>query len=117
MVLSDLTRRELEQAPEAVRAMVTGLPEEAIENVFLGPEARELADAYIHDGVVTKKHLADAQHIAIATVERVDVLASWNFREIVNLGRIRAFNAANLKRGYIPLEMRSPWEVLDEEEI
>ena len=42
---------------------------------------------------------------AIATVERVDVLVRWNFQQIVNLDRIRAFNAANLKPGYPILEI------------
>jgi len=33
----------------------------------------------------------DAQHIAIATIERVDILVSWNFKNIVKWSRIRAF--------------------------
>ncbi len=57
----------------------------------------------------------DAQHIAIATVERVDVLVSWNFKHIVNLSRIRLYNGVNLKKGYPLLEIRSPKEVLHEE--
>ena len=55
--------------------------------------------------------LADAQHIALATVARVDVLVSWNFRHIVNLDRIRGFNAVNLRAGYPLLEIRSPLEL------
>ena len=55
--------------------------------------------------------LADAQHIAVATVARVDVLVSWNFRHIVNVDRIRGFNAVNLRVGYPLLEIRSPLEV------
>lgn len=47
----------------------------------------------------------------MATVERVDVLLSWNFRHVVNLQRIRLFNAVNLKMGYPLLEIRSPMEV------
>ena len=54
----------------------------------------------------------DAEHIAIATLNRVDVVVSWNFRHIVNLQRIRGFNSVNLKRGYPLLEIRSPWEVI-----
>ncbi len=47
-----------------------------------------LAESYIQNKVVDKKHVVDAQHIAIATIERVDVLVSWNFQQIVNLNRI-----------------------------
>ncbi|MBA5941756.1 MAG: hypothetical protein H0M93_00225, partial [Methanophagales archaeon] len=55
--------------------------------------------------------MVDAQHIAIATVSRVDILVSWNFRHIVNLTKIRLYNSVNLKYGYPLLEIRSPREV------
>lgn len=54
----------------------------------------------------------DAQHIALATVSRVDVLVSWNFKHIVNLERIRGYNSVNLKAGYPLLEIRTPQEVI-----
>jgi hypothetical protein len=84
--------------------------------VFLSKEAISLANSYISHGVVTEKHLIDAQHIAIATIERVDVLVSWNFKQIVNLDRIKKFNAVNLMQGFHLIEIRSPMEVLYEEE-
>jgi hypothetical protein len=36
--------------------------------------------------------LADAEHIAMASVARVDVLVSWDFRHIVNLQRIHGYH-------------------------
>ena len=78
-------------------------------------EARELAEAYIVAEVITAKMRADAQHIAIATVARVDVLVSWNFKHIVNLPRIHGYNSVNLRRGYPILEIRTPREVLSDE--
>ena len=57
----------------------------------------------------------DAQHIAIATVARVDVLVSWNFKHIVNLQRIRGYHSVNIRKGYPILEIRSPREVLANE--
>ncbi len=116
-VISNLTREELERAPEEVRSILTMFPDDFIADVFLGREAEALADLYIEEKVVAPKHIVDARHIAIATIERVDVLASWNFKEIVNLSRIRAFNAVNLKMGYPLLEIRSPREVLYEKEV
>jgi len=116
-VISDLTRRELETAPEEVKEVLPAIPHGSLEDVFLTEEAEALAHNYIQDRVVTTKHVLDAQHIAIASVERVDVLVSWNFQQIVNLNRIRGFNAVNLKLGYPVLEIRSPREVLYEKEI
>jgi hypothetical protein len=116
-VISDLTRRELEGAPEDVKRILLSLPDAVVEDVFLTEEAEALALRYIDDSAVGARHIADAQHIAIASVERVDILVSWNFQQIVNLDRIRAFNSVNLKLGYPILEIRSPREVIHEEEI
>ena len=60
----------------------------------------QLAQAYLREGVLTDKYLLDAQHIAMATLSRVDVMVSWNFKHIVNLNRIRLYNSVNLKLGY-----------------
>ncbi|MGA2298288.1 MAG: PIN domain protein, partial [FCB group bacterium] len=62
----------------------------------------------------TKKSLADTQHIAIATVQHVDLLVSWNFKHIVNYNKIRLYNSINIKYGYNILEIRSPRDLTDE---
>jgi hypothetical protein len=116
-VVSDLTRREIEKAPENVKKVLSSLPDANIEYVFLTEQAEALAKKYVDEGVVSTKHIVDAQHIAIASIERVDVLVSWNFQQIVNLRRIHAFNSVNLKLGYPVLEIRSPREVIYEKEI
>ena len=112
-VVSDLTRSELLGAPEKVREIFGSLPDEHVEMVYLENESTQLAQQYIREKVVGAKHMADAQHIAIATLERVDLLVSWNFKEIVNLSRIHGYNAVNLKLGYPTLEIRSPREVIN----
>jgi predicted nucleic acid-binding protein len=116
-VVSDLTLRELENAPVSVRQLIDAIPPTAVERVTLSEEAEELARLYLEEGVVSTRHLVDAQHIAIATIERVDVLVSWNFKQVVNLRRIQAFNAVNLKSGHPMLEIRSPREVVHEEGV
>lgn len=113
-VISDLTLRELEDAPLKVRNLVGEIPEEYKEYVVLNDETKALARCYVQEGVVGEGFLVDAQHIAIATVNRGDVLVSWNFKHIVNLTKIRHYNAVNLKYGYPLLEIRSPMEVLYE---
>jgi len=114
LIISDLTLKELEEAPADVKNLVGEIPREHKEYVILSDEARDLASHYIEEGVVSDGYLVDAQHIAIATVNRVDILVSWNFRHIVNLTKIRLYNSVNLKYGYSLLEIRSPREVLYE---
>ncbi len=116
-VVSDLTHNELDGAPDNVKNILSTLSDSSLENVFLTEEAENLAKSYLESGVVSSKHLADAQHIAIASVERVDIVVSWNFKQIVNLEHIHAFNSVNLKEGYPMLEIRSPMEVIHGEEI
>jgi hypothetical protein len=58
----------------------------------LTPAADELARSYLAEGILKANMLADAQHIAMATIANVDALVSWNFRHVVNLTRIRAFH-------------------------
>jgi predicted nucleic acid-binding protein len=111
-VISDVVKAELAEAPEQVLDVLVHLEELGAETVLSTREADELAMAYIDAGVVTVNYLEDALHIAIATIARVDVLTSWNFKHIVNLRRIQGFNGVNLLRGYQPLEIRSPREVL-----
>jgi hypothetical protein len=117
MVVSALTAEELEQAPEEVQAILAGFPAENVEIVELTTQVLALAGAYVSEGVVGSGCAADAQHIAAATVARVDVLVSWNFKHIVNFRRIQLYNAVNLKQGYSIIDIRTPREVLDEETL
>lgn len=115
LILSTLTLQELAAAPAKVRSRLAAVPEAHIETLQLDAEAMALAEAYIAAGVLAAKMRADAQHIAIATVGRVDVLVSWNFKHIVNLQRIHGYNSVNLRRGYPMIEIRTPREVLSDE--
>ncbi len=112
LVLSELTLKELQRAPDEVRAVVVDVDEQFIEEINFTEEASALAEKYIIAAVIGAAKRVDAQHIATAMVHRVDVLVSWNFRHIVNLNRIRGFNSVNLRNGYPMLEIRTPWEVL-----
>lgn len=112
-VISGITLGELVDAPKKVREVLDDIGDENMEFVELTDEARGLAELYIEAGVVGEKMRVDAQHIAVATINRVDVLISWNFKHVVNLNRIRGYNSVNLKNGYPVLEIRKPDEVLE----
>ena len=112
LVLSGLTLQELAGAPQPVRDHLSRVPDQNIEVVQLGVESRELAETYIREGAISENMRADAQHITMASVARVEVLVSWNFRHIVNLQRIQAYNAVNLRTGHPAIEIRAPREIL-----
>lgn len=114
-VLSEHTLREIQDAPGEVRARVLEIPKENRIVLADTPDAYELAEAYLAHGIVGPGSRSDALHVTLATIGRVDVMVSWNFKHIVNLNRIRLFNAVNLQRGYGLIEIRTPMEVLYEE--
>lgn len=111
-VISDITLDELSDAPEQVQENFRKIPEDNLEILISDLESEKLADLYVVEGAVSRKFYEDALHIAISTINQVNVLASWNFKHIVNLDRIRLYNAVNLKNGYTMLEIRNPREIL-----
>ena len=115
LVLSELTLRELAPAPLAVRSVLAAIPESHIEVLQLSPAAAELAQRYLAEGILKANMLADAQHIAMATLANVHALVSWNFRHVVNLPRIQGYHGVNIRFGYATIEIRSPREVLADE--
>jgi len=111
-VISDITLDELSFSRPEVRNHLNVIPDDFKEYILNDEQSEELADQYIKERAVTQKSHEDALHIAIATINKVDVLVSWNFKHIVNLDRIRKYNAVNLMNGYPMLEIRNPREIL-----
>lgn len=114
IMVSEIVMEELIDAPPCVRELVTGADPYPIETVAETRDSIELADAYLAAGIVGPNFRDDCRHVALATVARVDVLVSWNFRHIVRFDRIRAFNSVNMLKGYSLLDIRSPLEVFPE---
>jgi hypothetical protein len=88
--------------------MPATIPDVHIEVVRLTQAADELARLYLAEGILGANMLANAQHIAMATVANVDALVSRNFRHVVNLRRIHTYHGVNSKLGYPTVEIRSP---------
>lgn len=112
-VVSDLLDLELINAPQQVREHLFKYPADKFQRIELTEEAIKLADTYIDAKVVGKTSLEDCRHIALATIHKVDVLASWNFKHIVNLDRIKGYNSVNLRLGYSMIEIRSPKDLVN----
>ena len=97
--------------------MLESLPAGSIVPVNLSADIIELRDAYLEAGILSRSSIDDATHVAAATAVRADAIVSWNFRHIVRLDKMRAYNTVNLMSGYGPLSIVSPRDVqLDDEE-
>ena len=111
IVLSDVTIGELQNAPEKIMELTTIIPPQYIELVSITEKQLALADQYVREGALTSKFHSDAQHIAIASMIKVDSLVSWNFKHMVNFFRIKQYNSINLKYGHSIIDIRTPKEV------
>lgn len=114
IVISNITEGELLNAPEHVKTLLNDLNID-YDIITLTDEALNLAMEYIRENVVGQTSYNDCLQIAIATIARMDLLVSWNFKHIVNIKRIRGYNGVNIKNGYHSIEIRSPKDLADYE--
>ncbi len=112
--VSAVVIREIERAPlpkrRELNAVLTGIP--VLE---LTKESDLLAEAYVKAGALPQSSFEDAQHVAIAVINNLDAVVSWNFKHLVNLRRIKLVNLVNEEMGYKHIEIISPEEVVSYE--
>ena len=87
--------------------------------VFVIPasdEILQLANIYVTTGVIPKRFITDALHIAAATVAGLDYIVSLNFRHIVKHKTIIESEVINAREGFKRIFIHTPAEVIDYEE-
>ena len=118
LVVSSIVADELQGAPELVRSFYRKLAV-YIEVAEIDSAGIDLQSAYLDAHVVGPRWEADALHVAVATVAECRVIVSWNFKHIVNFRRIPLYNGVNMARGFAPIAIHTPQEVVsydDEDE-
>ena len=110
VLISDIVLQELAEAPQEIQGLLKKIPTSSLESLDNSTQVIELRDAYIAAGIVTRKSLDDATHVAYATVARADAIISWNFKHIARLDKIKAYNKINFEMGYSSLTIISPKE-------
>jgi hypothetical protein len=114
-VISSFVIVELGKCQEPKRSlMLKKLQQTNIVELDVDEEAAYLASKYIEHDVLSEKHYEDALHIAAATVARCQVLASWNFRHIVQVKTILGTNGINRVEGYGEIQLLSPDALVEE---
>ena len=78
-------------------------------------EASALANIYVAEGVISPKFRTDGVHIAIATVNDLDMVVSMNFQHIVKRTTKVATGSINALNGYRAVEIYNPMEVVEDE--
>ena len=109
--ISEITVIEIERTPNSelrnkMKEFITSftiLPlTEDIENIF---------QQYIDKGAVPEKFKEDAYHIAIAVVNEMDFLLSWNFKHIVKRKTKDIVRMVNTLNNLKQIEIMTPAEL------
>jgi predicted nucleic acid-binding protein len=116
--VSPLVLQEIHAAPTAAARRILETIERTRPTLLeITEEAEWLADRYVEAEVVTARRRNDALHVAVATVEDMDIFVSWNYRHLANVHRADRFNAVNALHGFHhSLAIHTPLEVLDAED-
>lgn len=110
-LISEVVVRELNRAPEPRRSKLQKLVSK-IKVLEVAPKAKKLAQEYVDAGIIPKTKLDDALHIAVASLAKVDLLASWNLEHIVKAKTKMRVSEINSKRGYPTPVIVRPEEVI-----
>lgn len=116
LVVSESVLRECGAGdPDAAKKRLTVLND--VPLILLTEQALDIANSLIAKGIVPAKAAEDALHIAIATVNGVDYLLTWNCRHIAN-PEIQRGIAAHLEDIGLSLPfICTPEELLGEENV
>ena len=105
---------ELAKASEEKFEKMKVLSEKFIKKIVIpSAESILLAKKYIAKNIIPEKHLDDALHIAIASVNNLDFVISYNLSHIVKTKTMIGTGLANLRKGYRQIGISTPTEVLE----
>lgn len=82
-----------------------------IKLLSISEKVEQLAQNYIKEKIIPARYIADAMHIAFATVYNIPVLVSWNFEHMVKHKTRIEVNRINRENGYPQIDICSPQEV------
>lgn len=85
-----------------------------IPELRINEESRSLADSFIKIGPIPSKALIDAYHIAIAAVNGMDYLLTWNCAHIANAIIRPRIETICRDYGYEPPVICTPLELMEE---
>jgi len=74
-------------------------------------DAEYLANLYIKSGIFPEKYLDDALHTALASINQINILLSWNYTHLVKIKTRRMVALINTINNYNPVEIITPPEL------
>lgn len=85
---------------------------ETLDSLDLTSEIEELATKYVKSNLFPEKKRPDALHIAVASTNKIDFLASWNQEHITRAHRKKLIQDFNIHKGVFVPAIVTPEELL-----
>jgi predicted nucleic acid-binding protein len=108
--ISELVIDEIKGAPQPLQNEML----KKVENFTVLPitdDVQKIADIYIKNAIFPEKYSDDALHTALAAINQIHVLLSWNFTHLVKLKTRRMVALVNTMHDYNPIEIITPPEL------
>lgn len=111
LVSSFVTIQELEEAPEPKRESALDL----VRSLLLLEYNNEVADivrVYFEHKLMPREALGDADHLALASYHKCDMLVTWNCRHLANANKLDHIRRVNALLGLATPLLITPLELL-----
>ncbi|MGB9630169.1 MAG: type II toxin-antitoxin system VapC family toxin [Thermodesulfobacteriota bacterium] len=110
--ISEITIIEVEKTPDEFLRDKMRMVIKTFSVLKITDKVEELANVYLQYKAVPESYYEDCYHIAIATINEMDYLLSWNFRHIVRKKTKDIVRMVNTLRDLKQVEIITPAELL-----
>lgn len=111
--ISPATLAELEDGDHPHKARILEFAD-ALNLLPPDPAVDVLAQVYVENQVMPRKHLGDAWHLAYATYHGFDFLLTWNCNHLANANKRRHLEIVNQRAGHLTPQIVTPLELFRE---
>ena len=111
--ISNIVVEEIERAPPDIRGSLRKIVGDMkVDILYEMEECIGLVDEYLKKKIIPRRDRDDARHIAVAVLNNMDVIITWNCRHMANIEKKRMVNAVNMMLGYRQIDIVTPMEVI-----
>ena len=107
-IISNVVLEEIERSPSEIRdRLLIEMRDVPFQIISEDDASADLVQTYEKEEFIRKGARLDLRHIAVATVNNIDAIVSWNFRDMVNIRTRRVVHGINLQLGLPLIEIVS----------
>ena len=113
LYISDLVIAEIKQTTDhnKLKLLLKVVSKKKFRQIHVNSEVESLAQIYVEKGIVPQRYSSDASHIALATIYKIPVIVSWNFKHLVKHETRVQVNKVNKELDLFEIDICSPEEV------